>query len=328
MPTKKRISVPGACVHVMARGIDGRKIFADDTDRRVFCRLLGKVITTSGYLCYGWSLMDNHYHLVLRCSDTPLEHPMRTLNSAYARHFNDRIERSGYVFQDRYKSVLTQDQNYLQELIRYVHLKPLRGGLCGTIEQLDCYPWAGHAVLMGNHSVPFQTTEAVLKRFGSTPKGARERYREFIVAGAKKDISNPLDEMIRRSNQGVDKKDKPECWVIGDPDFVRSVMSRHRQRLLLSRARTERWDLENLCDQVAREEGVNVGEMKIRTRAGRGSVARKKFCYIACRVLQFPIAEVAAFLKVSAPAVSWSVTKGGQLVEKALTDKFTNLSPG
>jgi len=328
MPTKKRISVPGACVHVMARGIDGQKIFTDDTDRRVFCGLLGKVIGRSGYLCYGWSLMDNHYHLVLRCSDTPLEQPMRTLNAGYARHFNDRTERHGYVFQDRYKSVITQDQNYLQELIRYVHLNPLRGGLCRNIKQLDNYPWSGHAVLMGNGSAAFQTTEAVMKRFGSTPESAREGYRRFIIAGTEEDAADTLAAMIRHSNKGVDKKDKPECWVIGDPGFVRSVMSRNRHRLLLSRARAETWDLEKLCARLAREEGVSVENLKRRTRKTRGSVARKKFCYIACRVLQFSVAEVAAFLTVSAPAVSWTATRGESLVDSALIAKFTNLSPG
>ena len=90
----------------MARGIEGREIFAVDED-------------------YAWVLMSNHYHLLLRSSDEPIGTMMRRLNSRYARYFSKKYNRRGYLFQDRYKSIATQDQNYIEELVRYIHLNPV-----------------------------------------------------------------------------------------------------------------------------------------------------------------------------------------------------------
>jgi hypothetical protein len=84
MPTKKRITVPGAIAHIMARGIDGRDIFSDDADRICFLGLLDSVVSKTGYRCYGWVLMKNHYHLIVRMSEQPLNGLMRVLNSLYA----------------------------------------------------------------------------------------------------------------------------------------------------------------------------------------------------------------------------------------------------
>jgi len=128
MPTKKRIVVPGAIAHIMARGIDGRIIFKDDDDRSCFLSLLSESMVKTGYRCYGWVLMNNHYHLVVRCNDNSLDELMRTMNSRYAKYFNRKYTRRGYLFQDRFKSIITQDQHYLEELIRYVHLNPIRDG--------------------------------------------------------------------------------------------------------------------------------------------------------------------------------------------------------
>lgn len=183
MARKPRITVPGVVHHIIARGIEGRRLFIDDNDRTCFCRLLESVIKKSGYKCYAWVLMDTHYHLLFRTSEYPLSKVMRWLNSCYAQHYNDRYDRSGYLFQGRYKSIASQDQKYLKELVRYIHLNPIRGGKCRSLKQLDRYDWSGHAVLMGNSSNAFQDTEDVLRRFDKWHKRAQVRYRLFIRQG-------------------------------------------------------------------------------------------------------------------------------------------------
>jgi REP element-mobilizing transposase RayT len=109
MATKKRISVPGAIAHIMVRGIEGKEIFHDDTDRHYYLQLLTASLEKTRYHCYGWTIMSNHVHIIVRCSDEPLEKLMRTMNSSYAKYYNNRYERRGYLFQDRFKSLLSQE---------------------------------------------------------------------------------------------------------------------------------------------------------------------------------------------------------------------------
>ena len=145
MPRKARLFFPGAIVHIMARGIDSCNIFIDDEDRTFFLALLESGLRKTGYRLYAWALMPNHYHLVVRTSDVPLEELMRGLNASFARYYAKKYCRNGYLFQDRYKSLVAQDQGYAEELVRYVHLNPVRAGVCKTLARLSSYPWSGHA---------------------------------------------------------------------------------------------------------------------------------------------------------------------------------------
>lgn len=112
----------------MSRGIDGMVLFRDDEGREKMCSLFGKVFTEGTCQCYAWVLMDNHYHLVIRPLNQTLQRLMRRINRSYAKYYNRKYNRRGYVFQDRFKSVSTQEYWYLRELICYVHLNPLRAG--------------------------------------------------------------------------------------------------------------------------------------------------------------------------------------------------------
>jgi putative transposase len=164
----------------MSRGIEGRDIFGDDEDRATFLRLPAKGIRDTGSLCYAWALMRNHYHLLLRVNEKPLSALMRPLNATYARFYGKRSNRHGYLFQDRFKTISTQDRGYTEELARYVHLNPVRAGVCRTMVQLDTYEWCGHSMLVGARKFPFQNTADVLKKLASDARTARKRYRRFI----------------------------------------------------------------------------------------------------------------------------------------------------
>ncbi|MBD3316594.1 MAG: transposase, partial [Chitinivibrionales bacterium] len=161
MPTKKRLTIPGAIAHIMGRGIDGQRIFCDDPSRRHFLALLAEGMRRCGYRCYAWALMDNHYHLVVRCGGLPLDSLMRPLLSCYAKYFNRLVGRRGYLYGDRYRSIVSQDQGYLEELIRYVHLNPLRAGIVSDLQELAAYEWCGHGALIGVRTCEFQDTKPV-----------------------------------------------------------------------------------------------------------------------------------------------------------------------
>ena len=149
MPRAARIDAPGALHHIIVRGIEKRKIFNYDIDRINFLDRLGKVLSETETKCFAWALIPNHFHLLLRTGNCPLSTVMRRLLTGHAFNFNNRHHRSGHLFQNRYKSILCQEDTYLLELVRYLHLNPIRAKLVTDIQELDKYPFCGHAVIMG-----------------------------------------------------------------------------------------------------------------------------------------------------------------------------------
>ncbi len=154
MPRQPRLDAPGILQHVMARGIERRKIFWDDKDRTAFLERFGVILEEAQTQCYAWALIPNHFHLLLRIGQTPLSTVMRRLMTGYAVTFNIRHRRSGHLFQNRYKSVICEEDPYLLELIRYIHLNPLRAKLVEDLKGLDNYLWTGHSVLLGERKNP------------------------------------------------------------------------------------------------------------------------------------------------------------------------------
>jgi len=123
MPRQARIDAPGALHHIICRGIERKKIFQDDTDRNDFVNRLGTVLIETSTACYAWSLIPNHFHLLLRTGNSPIATIMRRLLTGYAVTFNRRHRRHGHLFQNRYKSILCQEDLYFLELVCYIHLK-------------------------------------------------------------------------------------------------------------------------------------------------------------------------------------------------------------
>jgi len=113
-------------------------------------------------------LARKHFRLLPRCNSAELSTFMRRLPTGYAVNFNHRHKRSGHLFQNRYKSIICEEDAYLLELIRYIHLNPLRAGMVGDLDGLDNYPWSGHAVLMGKHDLAGQVVDGVVAFFRET----------------------------------------------------------------------------------------------------------------------------------------------------------------
>ncbi|MDD4495941.1 MAG: transposase, partial [Eubacteriales bacterium] len=183
MPRQARIDAPGALHHIIVRGIEQQAIFRDDHDRNDYLSRIGKILLETSTACYAWSLMTNHTHFLISTGSVPVATVMRRLLTGYAVSFNHRYLRHGQLFQNRYKSILCEEDAYLLELTRYIHLNPLRAGAVKDLKSLDIYPFSGHAVLMGNQSVEWQTTEPILQMFHSGKLAARSKYRDFMMEG-------------------------------------------------------------------------------------------------------------------------------------------------
>ena len=132
------------------------------------------------------TLMSNHVHLLFRTGNIPLSTIMRRLLTGYAQQFNRRHKRYGQLFQNRFKSFLCEEEPYLLELVRYIHLNPIRARMVKDLKGLNTYPKTGHSVLMGKIKNDWQDTDYVLKRFGKTLRDARKAYLTFVSKGLSK----------------------------------------------------------------------------------------------------------------------------------------------
>jgi len=180
-----RIEFAGAVYHVTSRGNAGENVFIDKKDRESFLSLLEDVIERYNWLCYAYCLMSNHYHLLIETLDGNLSIGVRQLNGVYTQRFNKRHGQVGHIFQGRFKAILVQKESYLLELCRYVVLNPVRAGLVSYSEE---WKWSSYLATMGMVEKPkFLCSDWILTQFGHDVVAARRNYREFVLAGVKKE---------------------------------------------------------------------------------------------------------------------------------------------
>jgi len=337
MPRKARIDAPGALQHIIIRGIEKKPIFRDDWDRDRFVERLGKLLLTTATSCYAWTLMPNHIHLLLRTGLIPLSTVMRRLLTGYAQHFNRRHKRCGHLFQNRYKSIMCEEEPYFLELLRYIHLNPLRGGIVMELDELRSYQYCGHAILMGTMSYEWQDTDYVFNYFGKIRSVARWEYQKFVSdgmhRGSRPDLVGGgflrsiggwtvLKECRRRGDYI-----KGDERILGGNDFVTQVLKKAdevlKQENLLKR---QGIDFEFLLVNVAKYYDVDIEEFLSGTRQQKVVDARSILCYLAVRKLRISCLDVSQQLNVSPGCVSRAVVRGyailsGTAVEEELLNK-------
>ena len=180
MARKPRLHYIGALYHVMVRGNGGQNIFADDDDRCRFYLFLQEGVEKFGHRIHAFCLMNNHVHLAIQVGDKPLARIMQNLCFRYTQWVNSKQKKVGHLFQGRYKAIVVDADAYLVELVRYIHLNPVRAKLVKIPED---YPWSGHRAYMGHEKLPWLTTEWVLLQFAQRLKTARTRYGEYVTNG-------------------------------------------------------------------------------------------------------------------------------------------------
>ncbi len=239
MPRKARLDAEGAIHHVIVRGIEQRRIFDDDGDSRNFVVRMAKVAEETDTTVYAWALLPNHAHVLLRSGSLGISKYMRRLLTGYAVYYNRRHERQGYLFQNRYKSILCDEEEYFKELIRYINLNPLRAGVVDNLAGLDTYSWCGHAGIMNGTGYPWYDVSFVLSRFGERRGEARRNYREFLEYGIQEEAKAGKrqwrsDWSLLEWLKGIRPKDDEnepikDGRVLGGERFVGSLIQRKRQ---------------------------------------------------------------------------------------------------
>lgn len=180
MPRPPRIHVPGGLYHVIARGNHGQTIFTDDQDYRAYLRRLQDTWRASPFRLYAFALMSNHVHLLVEVGEDPLSTIIKHAHQRYSQYFNKKQKKMGHVFQDRFKAILCQKDAYLLELVRYIHLNPVRAKIVADPEE---YPWSSHKLYLAQHETEWLDRTAILMQFGEREREARQRYCEFVAAG-------------------------------------------------------------------------------------------------------------------------------------------------
>ena len=339
MPRQARLDAPGVLQHVMARGIERRKIFWDNKDRSSFLERLAVILEETQAQCYAWALISNHFHLLLRTGPTPLSKVMRRLMTGYAITFNKRHKRSGHLFQNRYKSVVCEEDPYLLELIRYIHLNPLRAKMIEDLNALDKYPWTGHSVLLGNNKNPLvpeippaigedkflaeKTVEDVLKHFGETFKIARRRYRQFVKKGIDQGKRSDLQggglvrsaggERIGLLGRKEEDRELSDQRILGSGDFVAQVLEEANE--LEERRIKNKISLEELLQKVSADMEIELKELMSPSRRTKISMARAIVSYWAVREMGYPGIEIGRILNLSGPGVTKCVARGKKILD-------------
>ena len=299
----------------MLRGIEKHRIVDDDRDRQDFVTRLGDLAAKTETRIYAWSLMTNHAHLLLRSGPSGLPRFMRRLLTGYAVTYNLRHRRHGHLFQNRYHSIVCDEDVYFRELVRYIHLNPLRVHLVSDLSELGRYPWCGDSVVMGRIKHEWQDRDKVVSWFGRKRGETREAYRGYMEEGIAQGRRPELvDGGVIRSYGGWSavvtlRKSKEEIRgegrILGRGDFVEKVIKESGETL---RYRVSSEERRKKMERILREEcgkgKIGLEELGMGSRRGEIPGIRSRITERWVKELGIPLAEVARLLGVSTSAIS------------------------
>lgn len=335
MPRGPRLDAPGVLHHVMVRGIERRPLFRDDQDRDDFVDRLAALAQGGAFTVYAWALLPNHVHLLVRTGTRPLARSMRSLLTGYAGAFNRRHRRAGHLFQNRYRSIVVEEEPYFLELVRYLHLNPLRAGIVKDLRGLDRYPYTGHAALMGRVPRPWQATGDVLGRFTRGLRHARAQYRAFVTAGIPLGRRPELQggglirslggwqavQALRRGREAYAADER----VLGSSVFVEALREEVERRSRQEAQATHRQvPLRTLAQRIGESLGLPPEVILGRSRVPAAARARQVLAYVWVERLGRRASELAQALGQTRGNISLAAKRAEQVARpwKKLIDQW------
>ena len=328
MPRKARIDAPGSLHHIIVRGIEKKPIFRDDMDRDNFLQRIDAILEESSTPCYAWALMPNHLHLLLKTGLKPISTVMRQLLTGHAVYYNRRHKRHGHLFQNRYKSILCQEEAYLLELVRYIHLNPLRGGIVQSSQELQKYPYGGHSSVMGKCKQLWHTTDYVLGFFGNKKREAQKAYHQFVEKGISLGKRPELTGggLVRSAGgwsaliglRAAKLRIASDERILGDSDFVEAVLKTANEQLEKRyQLKAMGFDLSQVAKKVAELLNMPVEMVWEKSRRPQVVKARDLTCYWANLELGISITALAKQFRRSQPTISVAVRRGEKLAKES-----------
>lgn len=329
MPRQPRLDVPGALHHIMVRGNNKTDIFSDDQDRDKFLHRLGENITQAKCSVYAWVLMSNHVHILFKSGKKGISTVMRKLLTWYAVYYNRRHKRSGHLFENRYKSILCEEDRYLLALIRYIHLNPMRAGMVKTLDDLDRYPWSGHSAVMGKNEYLWMDTDYVLLQFNDAKRKAKNAYRKFVAEGKSMGKSAELTGGgLIRSKGGWSnvvsarrKGDREEYdeRILGSGDFVNEIFKEaEKKQIRQMKIRRFGNTIANIIKEECAKNQVSMTELQAGSRRKTVSDMRATIAKRSLDELGLSMAEIARHLGVNTSSITRTIAK----IEKRDCDSY------
>ncbi len=290
-----RIEYEGAYYHLMSRGNDGKEIYLDDDDRRLFLETLSEMSERFEVDIFAYVLMSNHYHLLVQTRRANLKKAMHWLGTTYTRRFNNRHGKSGHLFQGRYKSILVQDDAYIMQLSFYIHRNPLRAGIVG---RLSDYTWSSYHVYAYDKKKPdWLLTDLILSYFKGPDPHKLYRNKVQRYAGEEKRLMEDL-------HHGL---------LFGTQDFTDDIRNRFlpcipykdlpQQRLL-----EKKFDPVELIAEISKALRIDVNKVIKSGRVrGNDKQSRDLIVYFIWNTGRLSNTEIGALFNMSYSAVSHSV---------------------
>ena len=296
MARKPRIHFPGALYHVISRGNRRQGIFLDEKDLQRFLAYLTDCKKRFPFRLYAYALLKNHLHLLIEVEQTPLSRIMHSLLFAYANYFNKRHGEVGHLFQGRYKAILCDKDAYLLELVRYIHLNPVRANM---VKRPEDYQWSGHLSYLGGGGQGLIDEGFVLDQFSRNRSFARGKYRRFVWEG----ISRGHDEKYYRVK---------EQRYLGEEEFIDRVEVKGKE--------PAGWvyevPLEAICREVCRAMGIGEDKLYSATKGREGVRGRAVVGYLARRAGGYTVKETGEYFRRSAVAIGEGIMKVEELVRR------------
>lgn len=275
MPRKPRIHVPGGFYHATLRGNHAAPIFRLDSDRELLDRIVAETLERFSARLHAYCWMTNHLHFLVQIGDEPLSKIMHRIAGGYARAFQWRMETCGHLFEKRFHSQLLDADNYLLEVVRYVHLNPVRAGLA---RDPAAYPWSSHRTYLGLSSAPWVTTDFALRMLHSDLTRARAAYRAFVNAGR----SGVTCVTMPGANDA-------DARVLGDDRFLSRIPQTPPKR-------RPRIALQALADLCSRKMGVRAVDLRSMSRSRDVSRTRAMVAHLATTYTGATVKAVADYL--------------------------------
>jgi len=305
MPRKRRIHYPGAIYHVMLRGNAKQDIFHSDEEYRYFETILAEGLGQFSLTLHAYCWMKNHVHMALQVNDRPLSKLMQNLSQRYTQWFNKKHDRVGHLFQGRYKAILVDKDAYLSELIRYIHLNPVRAEI--VTDPVD-YRFSSHAAYVGHVQVPsWLYVDRGLGYFGKMLSGARVAYLYFMGQVAE-------EKLMEQLCHGSGSK---EGRILGNAVFVKEVLNQNREEF------PAEISIEQVVDVGAVVYQVPPMEMTSASRARHLAEARAMTAMIGMDHCHYLLSDFAAYFNRGMPcmgrqvkAVRARLTKNRSMQEK------------
>jgi REP element-mobilizing transposase RayT len=282
------LHVPGAFYHVTLRGNHRQDIFFRPAHRRLLEGFIVDAIEHTHMRIHAYCWMTNHIHLLIQVADVPLGAFMQRIGTRYARTVQRSIPTTGHLFENRYHALLIDVDNYFLELLRYIHLNPVRAGIVDAPQQ---YRWSSHRVYLGTHPRSWVHSEFGLSLFNPEATRARTLYAQFVQ-----------DKIHAARDPTLFQGHPEEPRVLGHDRFLQKL------QITSFRSKPKR-TLPTITDQICRELNVTLPALRspVRTRAltnARGRIAAE-----ALEGHAATLSEIARFLNRHASAVARSAAR-------------------